>query len=253
MQRSSIIYKAYLGVIEQDYDNLLKESKYFLHTKELKTIESLPALSRRHSYLLGRAASKNAIKEYLKNNVRKNSFVYNHNILQKINITNGIFEQPILENNFINNLELSISHCENIGVSTLFPSVHPIGIDLEVIDNKKLEIINNFISKAESDFIKLSSNRDTLAAGIWSAREALSKVFKTGLMVSNDIFAVTNIKKINNMIITYMYKNFFQYKAASIRLNNGFILTIAYPKNTVINLIFLYNELNRGIKKGKVC
>lgn len=221
MQREFDTYISQLCLINQDYATLLQSSEHYLHYKEIKMLNQLPSVSRKHSYLLGRAAAKWALKEICPQN------------LTEVHITNGIFDQPTFKSIHAN-LSLSISHSKDVGVALLFPDEHPMAIDIEHIDSCNHTALSMQLVPSELEYINTYSELP-MCVLLWTAREALAKVLKTGMMVCLDILSIDKITIYNNIVIS-TYKNFYQYKALSILLDENLILTITCPKNTDLDL-----------------
>ncbi len=207
-------------------------TEYFplLHPDEKTYYESIKVDRRKISYLLGRVAAKEAI-----------SILNPNNELQSIFIDYGIFNFPVVKSLSHSNIQVSITHCEHIGIALAFPEEHPLGIDIEKIDETKTDSIKTQISANE---IELALNNTiTLPAGctlIWTIKEALSKIFKTGLTMEFKILEVESIKKTGD-IYTSTFLNFAQYKAISC-ISKAYVCSIIVPKKTTIDLEMFWNN-----------
>lgn len=221
MKREFNTYISQLCLIKQDYNTLLQTSVRYLHHKEIKILNQLPSLSRKHNYLLGRIAAKQALKEIWPQN------------LTEVHIANGIFEQPVFKS-ICANLGISISHSKDVGVALLFPEEHPMAIDIEHIDSCSHTALSMHLVPSELEYVNKYIELP-MCVLLWTAREALAKVLKTGMMVSLDVLSIDKISICNNIIIS-TYKNFYQYKALSVLLDGDLILTITCPKNTNLDL-----------------
>lgn len=67
---------------------------------------------------------------------------------------------------------------------------------------------------------------------LWTAKEALSKVLRTGLMTPFEIFEISKIEINDNYTMCY-YKNFTQYKAISFTVYK-YMCSMVYPLKTRI-------------------
>lgn len=52
------------------------------------------------------------------------------------------------------NIQVSISHCDAIGFSTAFPEAHPMGIDVEKISPDRTDVILSQITPTEQSLLK---------------------------------------------------------------------------------------------------
>lgn len=201
------------------FENCLDESEEFFLNKIKYT-------HRKETFLLGRFAAKMSANLLLKNKDITN-----------ISIDYGVFNYPVIQTNTISNYDLSISHCENIGVSIVFENKILLGIDIEKIKDLFLEDCNVFFTEKEKDLIKTNNNRIVISTMIWTAKEALSKAIKTGLNVSFSILEVNCVTKIKNGYISN-FSCFPQFKAVSI-ITKKYVFTIVIPNELHIETNFL--------------
>ncbi|MGS0763563.1 4'-phosphopantetheinyl transferase family protein [Syntrophomonas curvata] len=207
-----------------DYMEVLQH----LHPLELNYYETLVAEKRKKSYLLGRYSAKQAVF----------SFVGIHNP-QNIFIKPGCFTQPIFINNHYKNVQVSISHCDDIGAAVAFPEELLMGIDIERVDTNKVDAMESQMTANEIDLVKsFPDPYITMLTLLWTAKEALSKVLKTGLMTPFHVFEIDMLQKKHNSI-ALTFQNFGQYQGISFNLGN-YINTIVYPKNTEMDLDIQY-------------
>lgn len=204
-------YKNWLGENEYDYYNTLKFEK------------------RKLDFLRGRIAAKNAIAE----------------IIEKvsptlININAGVFKFPVVKG--VSNIQISITHAENFAVSIAFPDEHPIGIDLEKVDNAKMDVMKNVNLYDE---IRLT-DKANLAGPVghtllWTVKESLSKILRTGLTINFGLLQVATLNA-NDGYFLSTFSNFHQYKAISYVIND-YVFTVALPILSKVNLDPLINHL----------
>ncbi|MDY0409868.1 4'-phosphopantetheinyl transferase family protein [Virgibacillus soli] len=143
--------------------------------------------------------------------------------------------QPIVKADEVNNIHVSITHNQDFGVAIAFPEEHPMGIDIEDVNDKNLFPLKEQMTKAEWNvYRKLNLSEIQYATMLWTAKEALSKVFKTGLMTPFFIYEIANIRQTEWSTYISNFVNFPQYKAISY-LHQRSVLTIVCPKNTEIN------------------
>jgi 4'-phosphopantetheinyl transferase len=198
-----------------DYERVLP----YLHEQERHYYNTLKFEKRLRSYLIGRFAAKQAVSTL---NGKEN--------LANIVIESGIFNQPIVVSNG-QNIHVSITHSGDLGAALAFPEAHPMGIDLENINCQQREALEGQVTEWEKKMIvSLPMEYDAGITLLWTAKEALSKLLKTGLMTPFDVFAISKIELYDHCTMCY-YKNFPQYKAVCFTINN-YMCSITYPLKT---------------------
>lgn len=196
----------------------------YLHPEEMKYYESLKFEKRMRSFLIGRYAAKRAV-----------SALTGETDLSKILVQAGIFTQPIITLPEHPNIQVSISHCDHLGAALAFPEAHPLGIDLERIHLDKNEVLEKQMTPAEIELVKTQPDLyETMLTLLWTAKEALSKVIKTGLMTPMKIYEINRIEHYGNYYLSY-YKNFGQYKTISFKIGNN-ICAIVHPLKTKLDV-----------------
>ena len=224
LKRPEVILKAALCMFTLEVSSPLEELVAVLHPGELVYFNELEFDRRKRSYLIGRYAAKQAIA----NLVQKEN-------LQNILIQQGIFNQPVVRCEMHQNIQVSITHCEEFGAAIAFPEAHPMGIDLQEINERRREVIESQVSEPEKEIIgKLSHPYDTILTLFWTAKEALSKVLKTGMMTPFTLFEMNVIEVRDDCFIGY-FKNFAQYKTLSFVIDKH-VCSIVYPKNTELGI-----------------
>jgi 4'-phosphopantetheinyl transferase EntD len=203
-----------------------------LHPEELMVYESFKHNRRRTSYLLGRLSAKQVLMNLTRENNSKS-----------IHIDSGIFQFPVIKCNTIYNIQLSITHCDDIGISLGFQESHPMGIDLEKIEEKRINGILSQITRREELFFKNSFMKNIVGyTVIWSIKEALSKILKTGLMIDFKLLEIENII-IKNNIVESRFCHFAQYRAISF-IKGTYVCSIVLPKNTEADFEQFHEALN---------
>lgn len=231
-----------------DYADLLQ----YLHPQELDYYKMLPVEKRKRSFSLGRYSAKRAL-----------SALVGESDLQGTLIERGFFNHPVVVNPSNKNIQVSISHCDDIGAALAFPESFPMGIDVEKVDPDKNNVLESQMTEKEKELIKsFPWSYSALLVLLWTAKEALSKVLKTGLMAPLEISEVSRLT-VEDGAITGNFKNFGQYKGISYNLG-CYMLTIVYPKSTQIQFNFnalkntfdymeLSDEHNFGLKRRSHC
>lgn len=219
LQRQDRHYEAAFCIIQDTLPSLTNDFS-FLHENESAYYNGLPVDKRRLSYLLGRKAAKTAVAELTA-----------HADLQSIEIGSGVFQFPIVKTAVAQNLQVSISHCDKLGVAVAFQEEHPMGVDIERIDHGKKEVMKTYVSVNET--VLIENNQLSVSAGataMWTIKEALSKILKTGLTVGGAILEVKTFEKYNEVYIS-TFRHFIQYKAISLPAGD-YVCSIVLPKNT---------------------
>lgn len=205
-----------------------------LHPEERKYYDSLKFEKRIRSFLIGRYAAKKAV-----------AALTGEASLAKILIQAGVFTQPIVTLPGHPNIQVSISHCDHLGTALAFPEAHPLGIDIEKIHLDKNDVLERQMTSAEIELIKTQPDSyESMLNVLWTAKEALSKVIKTGLMTPLKIYEINKMEYHDDYFMSY-YKNFGQYKTISFKIGN-YICAIVHPMKTRLemNIAALQSSLN---------
>lgn len=205
-----------------------------LHSTESAHYESLKFERRKQSYLLGRIAAKTAVSALLEIN-NPASF----------NIGFGIFHFPVVKG-LNENTQVSISHCDDIGIALAFPEEHPLGLDIEKINDQRLEAIKSQLSDEEKALLEgcpvPAITGFTLA---WTIKEALSKVLRTGLTADFKILEINSIKSsVQEYTSTFRYYD--QYKAIS-QHSNDYACSIILPRKTSADLAPFFDCFSKTV------
>lgn len=198
-----------------------------LHPQEKAHFDMLQFERRKKSFALGRISAKKAISDFLNEDDPRN-----------ILIQSGIFNHPVIGYPGNSNAQVSITHCDDLGASIAFKETYPMGIDIEKVNSENLEVISSQLTREEVDLLQaLPYPHEEMLTLLWTAKEALSKVLKTGLMTPLNVYEINEII-FNDSYYTSMFKNFGQYKTISFSLG-CYICSIAYPKNTDMDINLL--------------
>ncbi|WP_459480616.1 4'-phosphopantetheinyl transferase family protein [Clostridium saccharoperbutylacetonicum] len=213
----TIICMSYMDNYDIAYSDVIS----FFSKEEIKYFENIKYDKRIKSYLLGRYASKNAVGKLL-----------NINKLDEITIENGILGQPVVYEKSGSGVQVSISHCNNIGISIAYPPLTSIGIDIEKIDSEKYDLLYKVITDTERMLIEQHDIRDRhwMLTLMWTAREALAKCIKTGFTVPLDFFSIKDVFE-KNQIHYGCFLNFTQYQFMCFE-QKGYLISVVYPKKT---------------------
>jgi 4'-phosphopantetheinyl transferase len=209
-----------------EHSELHDKCSLVLHSNELIYYQRLSTQRRKMSFLLGRYAAKQAISTLL--------HMYEPQYA-KIEIIPGIFQQPIVKFQTPEPVGISISHTNEYACAIAFPIIHPMAIDVERVDILNLEAIKSQILPQELHAEALCQLSElTKCTIIWTAKEALSKVLKCGMMSPFSIFETVNLSEQGSWYVGH-FPNFGQYKFHAWVLEDH-VISIALPKRTTIEL-----------------
>ncbi|NQU74249.1 MAG: 4'-phosphopantetheinyl transferase superfamily protein [Candidatus Omnitrophica bacterium] len=190
--------------------DILKDSKEtFLHSEELDYFKTLSFEKRHKSYLLGKFCAKKALLLPLDKKVPSS-----------ILIRSGVFGHPVVIYPDPENHQISISHSGDWSAAIAYPAVHPMAVDIETVDPGRLKTIEAMLTSSEKDMIKKLPVPE--AAGytiLWTIKESLSKLLKTGRAAPFDIYEVKKLDYFENCF-TSSFINFGQYKVTSFIFTN---------------------------------
>lgn len=196
----------------------------WLHEDERDYYQSLEFEKRKISYLLGRISGKQAIHEIAPTDKPSN-----------IAIIPGVFNYPVVK--FISNanIQVSISHCEYIGISLAFPEEHPLAVDIERIQDDNSSIIKE--STAENEFgltSKCYIDDATKFTMLWSIKESVSKIIRTGLTTDFKLFEIDSFQQ-HGEEFSCTFKNFMQYRAVAKKIGD-YVCSVVMPEKTTCKL-----------------
>ncbi|ARX70073.1 MULTISPECIES: 4'-phosphopantetheinyl transferase family protein [Bacillus] len=224
LKQKNKLYKTNVCICYSSSINQYLETVKYLHLNERAYFLTLKFEKRVESYLAGRYAAKMAISASIKNER-----------LHEIQITSGIFNQPIVKHSSLMNVQVSISHCDSFGVAIAFSEEAPMGIDIERISIDNKDTLEAQMTVGEKRLTTLLSYPDEVIYTLfWTAKESLSKILKTGLTTSLEIYEINKIEISNGIVYSY-HQNFSQYCTASV-IFGQYIYSITYPKGTDLSL-----------------
>jgi len=217
------------------WDDHLENIQSILHPQEIFLLNKFETRKAKANFFAGRYAAKQAIYAYIG---RED---YAGMLIQP-----GVFGQPVLKMNDTDNLQVSISHSNGCAMALAFPEIHPMGIDVELIFKEDAFLSNGVISESEHHFLDML-NPDKLISNtlLWTIKEALSKVLRTGLMTPFHFFEICDVRHYKNVIISE-FVHFPQYKSLS-WIAGKYSFSIVSPKNSTLDLEVLntvQNELS---------
>ncbi|ASK28892.1 4'-phosphopantetheinyl transferase [Chryseobacterium sp. T16E-39] len=221
--RADADYPAAIAVVNNPLVQLKEIRHSFLHEKELNFFDTLKLNKVQHSYLLGRYAAKMALSAFM-----------NDVIITDARIESGIFQQPVLYLAEAGNVQLSISHTTEMGIAVVFPEGHPMGVDVEAINAEQIDTIKGIITSSEKHKLHLIDTDASKSLTIlWTIKEALSKVLKTGLMTPFHLYEIDQIE-CKGEIVVCSFINFPQYQSIS-WISKGHAWSVVLPKKSILD------------------
>lgn len=191
--------------------------------EEQKHMANLLTSKRKSQYLAGRYAAKNAI-----------SLLTKKTEMSDIHIGYDVMLNPIIKNKGLEtDLGISISHSNEICVSVAFEKAHPMAIDIEEIETSRASMITGQINSSEITLfnnIRKGNDWPIYVIMVWTIKESLSKILKTGLMTPFSLFEISRTAFSHPYQISY-YRFFTQYKAISFQLGK-YICSLALPRKS---------------------
>lgn len=94
-------------------------------------------------------------------------------------------------------LGVSLSHVHGLGVAVAFPAGERVGLDLELIDDRRAETVRKGVplSAEEEAWLKATSLPEATALLLlWTARESLGKALGCGLACKWEMLALRRIE-----------------------------------------------------------
>ena len=212
---------------------LLRDSRYeckslrvhYLHSLENLQYERYTAPVRKQQFLWGRIACKMALE------------LYWANITNEIQITNGVFGQPLVLHPLLANIHVSISHKKNIATAVGFREEHPMAVDVELYNASHSQTV---ISQCTDKELRMTETlpEEYRHNFLWSVKESVSKALKTGLNTPFRLFEITRFQPSSLPVFTYESEmsNFGQYRILSL-VEEGYVLSLAVPARSIIKSV----------------
>lgn len=225
LRRQNLTLTAMLALVHTSASAALHDSRaQFFHPEEAAVYESLPAPSRRQSFLLGRYAAKQALSALL-----------HEPDWTRLHIVPGVFTQPTVAYATPEPVEVSITHAGDLAAALAFPQRHPMGLDVERLQDRSLDAMRSQIVDAEWHAPTLQVVPALLRATLlWTAKEALSKVLKCGMMCPFALFETSEVEQDGGRY-GGQFRHFGQYQFQS-WVVQGHVLSLVLPKWTTLDI-----------------
>lgn len=154
----------------------------WLAAAERERAESLRFTKRRNDYLLGRFTSKSALARTLGLPIEPAS-------LRRIEVRNRASgpergAPEVFLDGAPAPFELSITDRAGWGVSTLTPPGVRVGCDLEIVEPRSDAFVADYLTRQEQEFVAAGRSEQARFARanlLWSAKESVLKLLRTGL------------------------------------------------------------------------
>lgn len=186
-RNKSAVRRIIVGVLDHGHTD---PGKDFLSVDELTVFAGFKAERRRVQFLAGRYIAKATVRQE-----------HPEIAPQIINIVNGVWGFPLIHAPSLYQTTISISHTVGCGAALFSPSnTHPLGLDVEAIDENNLSPLGRFLSADEQSLVVLAGM--PLLEGmhlLWSAKEAAGKALKVGFAVPEEIYTISSLSLSNNI------------------------------------------------------
>jgi phosphopantetheinyl transferase len=197
---------------------------HYLSEAEQALMDSFGSYQRKVNYLAGRVCAKEALSSYT-----GYAYAYPQFVIDK-----GIFEYPVVRHPaFSSSLQVSISHCSDLSGAVAFSENHPVGIDIECLNPAISDFKEEIITDEERAHIARQPGDPTvLYTALWTAKEALSKILRTGLMTPFRLLSVDKIIA-HPYGVELHYEHFHQYKCLCLLVGKR-VVALAMPRKTTL-------------------
>ncbi len=190
-----------------------------LHPNEITKLQEISNAKRRSEWIAGRLLLKQALMEAWGESRQ----------FSEIEIASGFNRQPWIASPSPFATSVSLTHSNGWAFAAVTPASHPVGIDVEVISEGRLEAMKRDtvlceVGLEDESALERQALRLTVA---WTAKEALSKIFGCGLGVSFKALALRDFQAFENEF-EGGYGQVFSYRWMSVRVGKK-VLSLALP------------------------
>ncbi len=207
-----------------------------LHPDELERLSTMRHAGRRRDFAVGRDVARRAVAELAGAHDPRSSPV-----------PAGVFGQPVLAGPAAPHLDVSIGHSAGLTGAVAFPRTHPLGLDIEHMDSERCATIAAHASADEHELIgALELDEVEALTRLWTAKEALSKVLRTGLTLELEQYAITSAQR-DGECVRFEFALFRQYAAETLA-GRTHCLGLCLPRRTrtVLDPAWLRAAESRG-------
>lgn len=132
---------------------------------------------------------------------------------------------------------VSISHSADGAIAIATDETHPMTVDLETIDGRNLHDINLLSERERFSIQGFEGDEETFMKMVWTCKEALSKMTRTGLMADLDVYETMKTEWIETkQHYVTTFRNFHQFRTIS-WIDDSYVFSICLPKRSEIESI----------------
>lgn len=208
-------------------DLVSRAPESYLSDRELVRAASFRFAPARENFLVGRLAAKSALGAYLA-----------EPDWRRIELVRGVFGQPVVNHAGACGVEVSLSHSAGLAVAMAFPREHPVGVDLQRVDESSAATVRNELKllPAERSWAQSGAVEETAALVLlWTVRESLGKALRCGLTCPLELLGAGEIRAAGEGVWESRYLSFSEFRCLS-WVRAEFVLSIALPKATELLL-----------------
>lgn len=152
--------------------------------------------------------------------------------MSTVAILEGVFGQPVVAGDVAQAIppRIGIAHSRGCAVALACSPLHPMGIDVETVDEAGARAVRSQATAGEHALLDGMWLAEAEACTLlWTVKEALAKTLTTGLMCPLWLYDVESIERENDFVVA-TYSNFPQYRALAFTLSPNVRCAIALPK-----------------------
>ncbi len=194
-----------------------------LHPIEVSIFGCAKTNKRRAEFVSGRHAAKLAVQ----------ALTNTTSSVRDIVIKRGVFGQPVLACTEAASVCVSLAHSQGLAVALAFEAGHPMGVDLEAIDDRHTSTLQSQLSETER--LLGYGNADTLlelSTHLWCAKEAVAKAMRTGLTVPAYLLEASAVRN-SQRGLRVEFGSLPQF-AAEVVTDGNYSLAIGLPRLTQV-------------------
>ena len=183
-----------------------------LSEKELKIYSKFTSRKRQQEFIAGRIACKKAFFKLTRG--EKDYFEK----FSSVSVLNNKTGAPFIENS---DLFVTLSHSHEVAVAVICD--HPIGVDIERINPRKISALKKMSSEIEPNFQNITS-----LTVLWTLKESLGKALQTGIVKDFRYYDTKNFR-LDNGLYRCDFKNFPSFSGTA-TTNKNFSIALVYPR-----------------------
>ena len=154
-----------------------------LSQRELKVYSKFTSRKRQNEFVAGRIACKKAFFKLTSRN--ENCFEE----FPSISVLNAETGAPFIENS---DLFISVSHSHGVAIASV--SAHAVGVDIELINPKRISVLKKMSGEIEPKFQDVTS-----LTVLWTLKESLGKALRTGIVEDFRHYDTKNFRHENGL------------------------------------------------------